>query len=99
MSNCTKNILNKKESIPVESVPPAWKLYVVQFHWPPPDVTLGCHSRGPQINNFAGVSSDHHQILLEWGGQGWEGPRSDDREAGVRRPCTVRSYASWVMVT
>ena len=73
MSNCVKNILNKQESIPVGSVPPAW---------PPPDITLG----GTQMNKFEQVSSNHHQMSLEWGAKVGRVPRSDVREAGVGSP-------------
>ena len=31
----------KQESIPVKCVLPAWKLYVLRFQWPLPDIALG----------------------------------------------------------
>ena len=34
-------IMHKQESIPVRCVLPAWKLYVLQFQWPLPDVARG----------------------------------------------------------
>ena len=39
--------------------PPAWKLYVLQFLWPPPDVTPGGAWVGLQMNKFEQVSSAH----------------------------------------
>ena len=38
---------------------PAWKLYVLQFQWPP----KRCHSGGSHMNKFEQVSSDHQMSL------------------------------------
>ena len=38
---------------------------MLQFQWPPPDVTPG----GPQVNKFEQVSSEHHQMSLARGPQ------------------------------
>ena len=43
----------KQESIPVGRVPQAWKLYLLQFQWPPPDVTR----KGPKMNKLEQVSA------------------------------------------
>ena len=49
----------KQESIPVGCVLPPWKLYVLQFQWPL-----------PQMNKFEQVSSDYHQMQLNKQGVG-----------------------------
>ena len=56
----------------------------------------------PQVNKFEPVSSDGHQISLAVG-SGWEvSPMSDVQGAGGQGhtgACTVRTNASWVMMT
>ena len=55
---------------------------MLQFQWPPPDVTLW----GSEMDKFEQVSNDHHHMSLAGGpglmsggngGQGGWGPRSD----------------------
>ena len=41
---------------------------MLQFQWPPPDVTQG--AGGTQMNKFEQVSSDHHQMSLAGGSPG-----------------------------
>ena len=54
-----------QESIPVGCILPAWKLYVLQFQWPPPDVVPGVGGgQDPQVIKVEQVFSDHHQMLL-----------------------------------
>ena len=50
---------------------------------------MGCS----EVNKFEQVSSDDYQMsLARWTGVGVSGPMS-------REPCSVKSNASWVMVT
>ena len=62
--------LQEQESIPVGCIPPPLKLCMLQFQWPPPDVTPG----DPQMNKFDQVSSDHHQMSLAGGSLGLISP-------------------------
>ena len=81
----------QQESIPVGCVPPACQPYVL---WWSPDVRTG----GPQVNKFEQVFSNCHQMSLAGG---WAGGVTClvSRGGDEARACTVRSNASWVMVT
>ena len=71
------------------------------------EATSGCHSgdRGGPINKVEQVSSDDHQMRLAGGWCGAElhvcciGGRGTMYHVSGVGPCTVRSSASWVMVT
>ena len=52
---------NQQESTPVGSILQGWKLYILQFELPPPDVTRSWNS---QMNKFEQVSIDHQQMSL-----------------------------------
>ena len=73
----------KQESTPVGCVPPA-HAYHTCFNSQKMPALCG----GPQVNKFQQVSSDGHQMSLT------KGPGQEPRG-----PCTVRSHASWILVT
>ena len=89
-----------QEIIPVRCVLPACQPYEL---WPP-DVSTGrgCGVGGPQMNKFEQVSSYGHQMSLAGG---WAWPELGvpclmaRGAAAAGRGCTVKSNASWVMVT
>ena len=55
-----QNLKTKQDSIPAACITPTWKLYVLKFQLPPPDVASGGEGVGFQINKFELVSSNHH---------------------------------------
>ena len=66
--NSRQNLLKiwQQDSILVGCIPLAWKPYMLQFQWRPPDVTLGV----TKWTNSKQVFSDHHQMSLAGGSPG-----------------------------